>query len=608
MTDDDYKILQPTIPAEPGVYQFIDAKGVILYVGKAKNLKNRLATYFGARTDRRQKTEAMVRNAVTFRFTIVESETDALLMEAAIVREQQPKYNVMLKSGDGYPYICITNERFPRVQYARRATKNGGEFFGPYPSGKRVNGLLDLVRNLFQLRTCNFALTDENIKKGKFKICLEYHIKKCAAPCTGLQTEAEYNETVAQIKNMLKGNFGAVAKHLRELMQQHAEKMEFERAQIMKQRLALFEDYQGKSTVANPKLPNMEVYDIVEHENNAYVNFMTIASGAVINTFTVELVKNLNQEPNELLAYAILDLRKRFNSQTTEIIVPFVVESLPETIVQSVPKVGDKKKLLDLCTKNVLYYKEQQIKQELLKVNQQSSSERVMLTLKQDLRMTALPQHIECFDNSNFQGSFPVSSCVVFRNAKPAKREYRHFNVKTVEGIDDFASMEEVVFRRYRRLINEGASLPQLIVIDGGKGQLGAAVKSLTALGILDQVKVVGIAKKLEEIYFPGDSTPLHINKKSESLKVIQQIRNEAHRFGITFHRDQRSRGFIITELNDIPGVGDKTSEKLLTEFGSVRAIKEASLQALIKIAGKKAAQTVFEFYLKAKKEEEKAE
>ena len=593
MTDDDYKNLQPTIPTDPGVYQFIDAHDKILYVGKAKNLKNRLASYFGARQDRRQKTEALVRNAVSVRFTIVSSETDALLMESALIRQHQPKYNIALKTGDGYPYICLTNERFPRITYARKATKSGGEFFGPYPTKGKLFGLLDLIRNVFQLRTCQLNLTEQNIERGKFKVCLEYHIKKCAAPCVGLQTEADYNDTVQQIRNMLKGNFGAVAKHLKAQMAACAEKLEFERAQVYKERLALFEDYQGKSTVVNAKLPDMEVYTIETDEAHAYVNFMKVAGGAIIHAFTIELIKNLNQDENEILGYAIIDLRERFGSHTPQIIVPFEVEGLPETIVQTVPKLGDKKQLLELSAKNVVYHKLQKAKQELLKLNQQSSTDRIMLTLKQDLNMSALPQHIECFDNSNFQGSFPVSSCVVFRNTKPAKREYRHFNVKTVTGIDDFASMEEVVLRRYSRMLKEGASLPQLIVIDGGKGQLSAALKSLNALGIADQVKVVGIAKKLEEIYFANDPNPLHINKKSESLKVIQQIRNEAHRFGISFHRDQRSRGFLVTELTDIAGVGDKIAEKLLTEFGSVQGVREASAQALEQVAGKKAAALV---------------
>ncbi len=581
MTDDDYKILQPTIPHQPGVYQFLDAKEKILYVGKAKSLKNRLASYFGVRQDKRQKTESMVKNAVTFRFTIVESETDALLMESSLIREHQPKYNIALKGGDGYPYICISNERFPKISFARRAYKGGGEFFGPYPSKGRVFGLLELMRNLFQLRTCQLNLSEENIRKSKFKVCLEFHIKKCAGPCVGLQLEADYNETIAQIRNMLKGNFGAVQRNLREKMQEYAENLAFEKAQEMKERIALFEDYQGKSTVVNPKLPDMEVYTIQTDDANAYVNFMRVTSGAVIHTFTVEMAKNLTQEEEELLAFAILDLRERFKGTCTELILPFKVENLPADLVQTVPQIGDKKKLLELSAKNVLYYKEQVHKQELAKLNQQTSVERIMLTLKQDLNMKEMPQHIECFDNSNFQGSFPVSSCVVFRNARPAKREYRHFNVKTVVGIDDFASMEEAVFRRYRRLINEGTSLPQLIVIDGGKGQLGAAVKSLQSLNILDKVKVIGIAKKLEEIYFPGDPNPLHLNKKSESLKVIQQIRNEAHRFGITFHRDQRSRAFTTTELTKIKGIGETIAEKLLIAFGSVQGVQEASEQAL---------------------------
>lgn len=541
----------------------------------------------------------MVRNAVTFRFTIVNSETDALLMESSLIREHQPKYNIMLKGGDGYPYICLSNERFPKLHFARRAYKEGGEFFGPYPSKGRVFGLLELVRNLFQLRTCQLNLSPENINRNKFKVCLEYHIKKCGGPCVGLQSETDYNETVAQIRNMLKGNFAAVQRALRETMQKQAENLDFERAQQTKERLALFEDYQGKSTVVNPKLTDMEVYTIQTDENNAYVNFMRITSGAVIHTFTIDMVKNLTQEEDELLAFAILDLRQRFKSTCNELIVPFAVEGLPENLLQTVPIIGDKKKLLELSAKNVLYHKEQIHKQNLAKLNQQSSVERVMLTLKQDLNMKEMPQHIECFDNSNFQGSFPVSSCVVFRNARPAKREYRHFNVKTVVGIDDFASMEEAVFRRYRRLLNEGTSLPQLIVIDGGKGQLGAAIKSLRALNILDQVKVIGIAKKLEEIYFPGDPNPLHINKKSESLKVIQQIRNEAHRFGITFHRDQRSRAFTTTELTSIKGIGETIAEKLLLAFHSVKGVSEASEQALLAVTTPKIVKLLKEHFEK---------
>ncbi len=598
MTTKDYKAVSHTLPKQPGVYRFINEEGTVLYVGKAKNLKNRLASYFGDKKHQTSKTRTMVRNAHHFKYTIVETETDALLLEATLIKKLQPRYNVMLKDGKSYSYICIKKEQFPRVFLSRRVIKDGSTYYGPYTSRKRVGDILDLIKTLFPLRTCTYNLSEENIAKGKFKVCLEYHIKNCLGSCEGLESEEDYDKKIKQIKNILRGNFGAVKSHFKAEMQELAENLDFEKAQDLKVKLSAFEDYQSKSTVVSTVIKDVDVFSIAKDEKEAYVNYMKVVNGALMNTYMLEMDKNLDDDEADFLAYSIPYLREKFNSIAPEVILPFEVTLPPDVdIQQTVPKIGDKKKLLELSEKNVKYFLLQKRKDAVSKSNKQTSAERILRTLKEDLNMSQMPFHLECFDNSNFQGAFPVASCVVFKNAKPAKKDYRHFNIKTVEGPDDFASMTEVVYRRYKRMLDEGTSLPQLIIIDGGKGQLSAAVESLKKLNILDQITVIGIAKKLEEIFFPGDSIPLYINKKSESLKLIQQARNEAHRFAITFHRNKRSKDFTKTELTNIPGIGTKTADKLLAHFGSVKKVKAASDEELETLIGKAAFEKVKKYF-----------
>jgi len=598
MTNDDYKQLSPTLPKQPGIYKFIDAKDVVLYVGKAKNLKNRLSSYFGNKKHQIKKVRVLVKNASRIEYTIVETEQDALLLEATLIKKFQPRYNVQLKDGKTYPYICIKNERFPRVFVTRKIFKDGSKYFGPYTSARRVHVIIEMINKLFQLRTCSLNLSQENIDKGKYKVCLEYHIKNCKGPCVGYESEEEYVEKIDQIKNMLSGKFSAVKRHLKEEMQVYAEGMEFEKAQKIKEKLAAFEDYQGRSTVVNPSVRDVDVFTLDTDEEYAYVNYLKVANGAIINTFTLELMKNLNEEESDLLTYGVRELREKFFSFSEEIVVPFEIV-LPEKpdLKVTIPKVGDKRKLLDLSQKNATYFKLQKKKQEATRQTKQTPTERILNEMKKDLQMDALPIAIECFDNSNMQGTNPVASMVHFRNTKPLKREYRHYNIKTVEGPDDFASMEEVVFRRYRRLLEEERPLPQLIVIDGGKGQLSSAYKSLEKLGIQDRITIIGIAKRLEEIYFPNESIPLHLSKRSDTLKVIQHIRNEAHRFAITFHRDQRSREFVRTELTEISGIGEKTANKLLSHFGSVKKVKSAKIKVLVEVVGKANAEKLIRYF-----------
>lgn len=604
MTIEQYREIQHTVPTEPGVYRFISPKGEILYVGKAKNLKSRLSSYFSERKDMLAKTKALVRNAENFTYTIVSSEQDALLLECSLIKEFQPRYNVMLKDGKTYPYICIKNERFPRVFITRRVFKDGSTYFGPYTSGHQVYAIMDVIKQLFPLRTCTFQLSEENIEKKKIKVCLEYHIKNCEGPCAGLESEANYNEKILQIKNMLKGRFGNVKSYLKKEMMSYAENMEFEKAEIVKQKLLSFEDYQGKSTVVSTTINDVDVFSIATDEKFAYVNFLRVSNGTITAAYTQELTKNLDEEEQDLLAFAVLELREKFGKQNKEIIVPFEIEVTENELLVTIPKIGDKKKLLELSEKNVQYFLLQKRKEEMNKVAKQTSAERILRTLQKDLQMNDLPMHIECFDNSNFHGSFPVSSCVVFKNAKPSNRDYRHFNVKTVEGPNDFATMEEVVTRRYKRLLAESKPLPQLVIIDGGKGQLSSAMKSIRALGLEGKMTVIGIAKQLEEIFFPDDPIPIYIDKKSESLKLIQQCRNEAHRFGITFHRDQRSRGFTVTELTQIPGIGEAISEKLLTHFKSVKKLREAKAEDIESVVGKSATKKVIAYFAKNKEED----
>ena len=598
MTTEEFRLIADTVPKSPGVYRFMGKDDVILYVGKAKNLRNRVSSYFGERADRAFRTRVMVKNAARIELTIVETETDALLLESALIKEHQPRYNVMLKDDKSYSYICIKKERFPRVLITRRVARDGATYFGPYTSKGRLKIILDLIRQLFPLRTCALTLSEENILAGKFKVCLEYHIKNCQGPCENLETEAAYLEKIEQIKNILRGQFSPVIQHFKREMQHHAENLEFEKAQLIKEKLTAFEDYQSKSTVVSTSIRDVDVFAIASTEKEAYVNYLRVVNGAIIHTHTQELIRNLeDEEDSDLLAYAIPLIRERFSSLAPEIIVPFEVPAPEPHLTITIPKIGDKRKLLDLSAKNVQYYLLQKKRDEVSKTKKQTPAERILRQLQQDLRMEAVPTHIECFDNSNIQGTNPVSSCVVFKNAKPSKQDYRHFKVKTVEGPNDFASMEEVVFRRYRRLLDEEQPLPQLVLIDGGKGQLSAAMKSIRDLGLENRMTVVGIAKRLEEIFFPDDPLPLYINKKSESLKLIQQARNEAHRFAITFHRDQRSKNFAKSALTDIPNIGEKTAQKLLAHFGSVKKLEAATLTEIAAVVGQAKAKVVRAYF-----------
>lgn len=597
MTTADFKKIADTIPHEPGVYRFLDESGVILYVGKAKSLRSRVASYFGERKGRAHKTRVLVKNADHLEFTLVETEADALLLENSLIKKYQPRYNVMLKDGKSYSYLCIKKERFPRVFITRRVIRDGSTYFGPYTSKYRLKIILDLIKQLFPLRTCNFNLSADNIEADKFKVCLEYHIKNCNGPCIGLEAEEDYNEKIDQIKNILKGNFSAVIQHFKGEMQKMAENLEFEKAQQMKEKLDAFNDYQAKSTVVSTKIRDVDVFTIASAEKEAYINYLKIVNGAIIHTHTQELVINLDDEEEDLLQYTIPLLRERFNSIAQELILPYPITLPEEDLTITIPKIGDKKKLLDLSEKNVKFYLLQKQKEAVSRANKQTPAERILRTMQKDLQMDVLPIHIECFDNSNIQGAHPVSSCVVFKNAKPSKKDYRHFNIKTVEGPNDFASMEEVVRRRYTRLVKENSPLPQLVIIDGGKGQLSAAVKIIRELGIEEKVTVIGIAKRLEEIFFPDDPIPLYIDKKSETLKVIQHARNEAHRFAITFHRDQRSRAFLGTELTDIPGIGEKTADKLLTHFGSVKKLRKATAAQIAEVSNLNVAKKVLDYF-----------
>lgn len=597
MTDKDYKAILHTLPKNPGVYRYIDEDDVVLYVGKAKNLKNRISSYFGNKKHATYKTRTMIRHAQRVEFTIVETEQDALLLENTLIKKFQPRYNVMLKDGRNYTYICIKKESFPRVFFTRRIIRDGSTYFGPYTSKYRVNIILDLIKKLFQLRTCSLPLTQKNIEADKFKVCLEYHIKNCAAPCVAYESIEEYAKKIEQIKNILNGQFGPVKNYIKEEMARYAESMEFELAQNWKLKLDVFEDYQSKSTVVSTSIRDLDVFTIVDEEKMAFVNYLKIVNGAIINTDTVELTKNLDEEKEDLLIFAIDKLREKFNSFSREIVVPFELGWLKEDVIFTVPKIGDKRKLIELSEKNVKYYQMQLRKDAMNKAKKVTSSERILKTMQEDLLMDVVPFHIECFDNSNIQGTNPVSSCVVFKNAKPSKKDYRKFNIKTVVGPDDFASMKEVVYRRYKRLKEEKQDLPQLVIIDGGKGQLSSAYEILKELGLQDKILMIGIAKRLEEIFFPEDPIPLYINKKSETLKVIQHARNEAHRFAITFHRDQRSKNALGTELTNISGIGQKTAQRLLIHFGSVAKIKVATKDSIVSLIGTNYGEKVYQYF-----------
>jgi excinuclease ABC subunit C len=583
------------LPEDPGIYQFYDETGKIIYVGKAKNLKKRVTSYF-AREPENGKTRVLVRRIREITHFVVDTEEDALLLENNLIKKHQPRYNVLLKDDKTFPWIVVRNEPFPRVYQTRQLSRDGSHYFGPYTSTPMVRALLDLFRHLYPLRSCRHELSPENIAKKKFKVCLEFHLGNCKGPCAGLQTEAEYQNQIDDIKAILKGNIGSVIKYLKEKMLALAAEFRFEEAEELKQRLKLLGGFQSKSTIVNPKIDNVDVFSILSDEDSAYVNFLKVLNGSIVQAHTIEYKKRLNESDPELLALAMVELRERLQSNSPEIIVSFLPDVKFRGVELVVPQIGDKKKLLELSERNVKFYRLEKLKQ-VANQTKTPPALRILETLKTDLHLSKLPVHIECFDNSNIQGTHPVAACVVFKNARPAVRDYRHFNIKTVEGPNDYASMEEVVFRRYKRMMEEGSSLPQLIVIDGGKGQLGSAVAALTALGICGDVAIIGIAKRLEEIFFPGDPVPLYLDKTTPSLKLIQHLRNEAHRFGITFHRNKRSSAFLKSQIENIPGVGAKSMEALLLKFKSISGIQDASEEELKAVVGDARSKAVLAYF-----------
>jgi excinuclease ABC subunit C len=588
-----------TLPDNPGVYQFYDKEEKILYVGKAKNLKKRVASYFNKVHDT-TKTNVLVRKISTIKHIVVPTETDALLLENNLIKKLQPRYNVLLKDDKTYPWICIKKEPFSRIFSTRKMVKDGSEYFGPYTSFKTVHTLLDLIKELYPLRTCNYDLSHSKIESGKYKVCLEYHIGNCKGPCEGLESLENYQQNVDVIREILKGNFKESLKDFRNKMKELASEMKFEEAQKIKEKIEVLENYQSRSTILNPKISNVDVFSIVSDEAMAYVNFLQIAHGAIVRSHTLELKKKLEETDEALLELAIVELRERFELNTREIILPFQL-NFGEKIKVTVPQLGDKKQILELSERNAKFYRLEQLKQIQI-VDPERHSNRIMAQMKKDLRLSVEPRHVECFDNSNIQGTNPVAACVVFKDGKPSKKDYRHFNIKTVEGPNDFASMEEVVYRRYKRMLDENQSLPQLIIIDGGKGQLSSALKSLDELGLRGKIAIIGIAKRLEELFYPGDSAPLYLDKKSETLKIIQQLRNEAHRFGITHHRDKRSKSALMTSLDSIQGIGEKTMVTLIKHFKSVKRIAEASEKSIAEVVGVSKAKKIHDFYNKIDK------
>lgn len=588
-----------TLPNTPGVYQYFDKNDVIIYVGKAKNLKKRVSSYFTKKHDS-GKTRVLVKNIVNIKHIVVNTETDALLLENNLIKKYKPRYNVLLKDDKTYPWLCIKNERFPRVFLTRRVIKDGSEYFGPYTSVRTVRTLLDLIKELYPLRTCKYDLSAQKINEGKYKICLEHHLGNCNGPCEGLETEAHYNNAIKEIKNIIKGNFKESLDRFKQMMFEFSENMEFEKAQKIKEKLDRLNNYQAKSTIVNPSINNVDVFSIISDETHGYANFLKISNGSIIQSHTTEIKKKLDETDQELLALFIVEIRQRFNSQSPEIYVPFKV-NLGDDVKVTIPKLGDKKRIVELSERNAKYYRQEQFKQIKI-VDPDRHVKRIMAQMKKDLRLSEEPRHIECFDNSNIQGTNPVAACVVFKDGKPSKKDYRHFNIKTVVGPDDFGSMEEVVYRRYKRLLAEDQPLPQLIIVDGGKGQLSSGLKALERLGLRGKIAIIGIAKRLEEIYYPGDPVPLYLDKKSETLKITQYLRNEAHRFGITFHRNKRSKSAIQSELEQIPDVGKQTITTLLRKFKSAKRVKEANLKELEAAIGHSRAVKVYQYYHPTKK------
>ena len=584
-----------TLPSEPGVYRYYDKKGDILYVGKAKNLKNRVLSYFN-KSQIGYKTRMMVSKIVRLETTVVNSEYDALLLENNLIKEYQPFYNILLKDDKSYPWICIKKEPFPRIFLTRNVIKDGSEYYGPYAKVKQAKTLIEVIKNIYKLRTCSLNLAPEKIKEGKYKVCLEYHIKNCAGPCEGLESEEEYAQKLNAIRGIIKGEFKAAREYLEAEMYNYAAKLEFENAQQSKEKLQILENYQTHTTIVSSNINDVDVFGIISDEAAAYVNYFKIKNGSIIQSYTTEIKKMLDETDEEILEEALIEIRNKFNSTSTEIFLPFHLNIEIPHVKLIVPKLGDKKRIVELSEKNAMEYRVEKLKQVQI-VDPERHTNRIMAEMKKLLRLPEEPRHIEGFDNSNIQGTNPVSACVVFKDGKPSKADYRIFHVKTVEGPNDFATMEEVIYRRYSRLLDEGEPLPQLILIDGGKGQLSSAVKSLKLLGLYGKISIIGIAKRLEEIFFPEDPVPLYLDKKSETLKVLQRVRDESHRFGVKHHRTRRKNSTIKSELEEIPGVGEKTIQQLLSKLKSVKRIKEASLETLEEILGKSKAKAVWEHF-----------
>jgi excinuclease ABC subunit C len=597
LAPDKLKKTLELLPDQPGVYKYFDAEKTIIYVGKAKSLKKRVSSYFNKNKHENRKTAVLVSKIEHVDFTVVDTEMDALLLENSLIKEFQPKYNVNLKDDKSYPFIRVTTDRFPKVFAMRNPVKDGSDYFGPYASPKIMHMVLDLVKKLYPTRNCNLNLSDENIKAGKFRVCLEYQIGNCKGPCEGLQSEADYNDSIQQVKHLLRGNLAEVRRHLKALMQQSAADLQFESAQQYKEKLDMLDKYQHKSTVVSHHVGNVDVYTISGNEKSAFINFLRVNQGLVVVSRNFEYRKKLDETDADILELAIGETRTSYGYATdSEVVVPFALNIEDPGFRYTVPAAGEKKKLLELSLKNAMLYKKERMEQ-YEKLNPEVKVDRIMEQMRNDLRLTAQPRHMECFDNSNFQGAYPVSACVVFKNGRASRQDYRHFNVKTVEGPDDFATMKEVITRRYSRMVEEQRDLPQLIIIDGGKGQLSAAVEALKALGLYGKVAVMGIAKRLEELYYPDDPLPLYIDKKSETLKIIQQMRDEAHRFGITHHRKRRDKGTLKTALTEIEGIGSSTAEQLLGAFRSMKRIEIASVEELAAIIGRSKAEKVFAYF-----------
>jgi len=589
------KSLVAVLPDKPGVYQYFNAEGKIIYVGKAKSLKKRVSSYFNKDHDS-VKTNILVSKIVDIKHIIVETEEEALLLENTLIKKYQPRYNVLLKDDKTYPWICIKNEPFPRIILTRNLSQDGSTWFGPYGSVKMVRTLLEFIRQIYQVRTCHLNLAQDQIDKGKYTVCLEHHIGNCLGPCVGKQSEADYAQTIIDVKNILKGNIVQVINHLKGTMTQLASELRYEEAHAVKEKLEHLENYRSKSTVVNPDIHNVDVFTILDDIGIAYVNFLKVANGAIIQSHTVEIKKRMDESKEELLEIAIGEIRQKIFSDAREILIPFAIDIELSNVKFTIPQRGDKVKLIELSERNLKYYRLEKVKQ-MSKVDPEMHTTRIMETMKRDLNLERQPKHIECFDNSNLQGTNAVAACVVFKDGKPSKKDYRHFNIKTVEGPDDFASMEEVIRRRYSRLIAENQPLPDLVVIDGGKGQLHSAVNIFQELNLFPKVMLISIAKRLEEIFKPGDPIPLYLDKNSESLKVIQRLRDEAHRFGITHHRNKRSKAFIVSELHSIEGVGEKTADSLLAYFKSIDNIKNANADEMGRVIGKAKAEVVLKYF-----------